>query len=206
MAKVSVPNFRLHAWLIMSISGTFNRIYQLTMDTGVEVMAKLPFPNAGPRRLSTASEVATMEFLRTRFALPIPKVLAWNASSSNPVGWEYIVMEKCRGSMLGMHADDASHSPSVVSSLARMQHDISSVRFSRFGSLYFKGDVDEQLQDLPLYALGVPEDDYSQRFRIGPTVDRQFYRGTRANMHIDRGPCKLTASLLTLVDQPESAL
>lgn len=193
MAKVSVSNFLRYDCFDSATSGTFNRVYQLTMDTGVEVLAKLPFPNAGPRRLSTASEVATMEFLRSRFALPIPKVLAWNASSTNPVGWEYIVMEKCYGSMFGQHVDDVSHSPNVVSSLARMQRDIASVRFSRFGSLYFKEDVDEQLQALPLYAPGVPEDDYSQRFRIGPTVDRQFYRGNRVGMDIDRGPCKSAA-------------
>lgn len=145
------------------------------MDSGAEAVAKLPFPTAGPQRLSTASEVATMDFLRSRFGLPIPKVLAWNASRDNPVGWEYIIMENCPGSMFGHRVDDICNSPSVLSSLARMQRDTASVRFSQFGSLYFKEDLDEELQARPLYAPGVPEDEFSQRFRIGPIVDRHFY-------------------------------
>jgi len=33
------------------------------MDDGTEIIAKLPNPNAGPCHLTTASEVATREFV-----------------------------------------------------------------------------------------------------------------------------------------------
>lgn len=33
------------------------------MDNGMEVFAKLPNPNAGPARFTTASEVATRQFV-----------------------------------------------------------------------------------------------------------------------------------------------
>lgn len=36
----------------------------MTMDNGVEVVAKLPNPNAGPPFYTTASEVATRQFVR----------------------------------------------------------------------------------------------------------------------------------------------
>lgn len=190
MVKVRVlwPIIRLAAQS-KSSSGAYNRVFLLTMDTGAEVIAKLPFPNSGPPRLTTASEVATMDYLRSRFGFPIPKVFTWDASSDNPVGWEYIVMEKIPGSIFALHSDEIAQSPTIVSPLAKLQYDISSVFFSQFGSLYYKEDVDETLQARPLYAPGVPEDEHSNRFRIGPTVDVHFYRGGRAGLNIKRGPC-----------------
>ena len=41
------------------IEGLHNKAFIFTMDNGMEVVAKLPNPNAGPARYTTASEVAT---------------------------------------------------------------------------------------------------------------------------------------------------
>jgi hypothetical protein len=43
--------------------GQYNKAFLLTFDDKSEVVAKLPNPNAGPPILTTASEVATMEFV-----------------------------------------------------------------------------------------------------------------------------------------------
>jgi hypothetical protein len=56
--------------------------------------------NAGPPKLTTASEVATMEFARTILNIPVPQVLAWRATDQNPVQAEYIIMEEASGSQL----------------------------------------------------------------------------------------------------------
>ncbi|KAI9709410.1 MAG: hypothetical protein M1812_007687 [Candelaria pacifica] len=44
--------------------GMYNKVFLLTMDDGVEVVAKLPNPNAGRPHYTIASEVATMDFVR----------------------------------------------------------------------------------------------------------------------------------------------
>jgi hypothetical protein len=44
--------------------GNFSKVFLLTMDDGKEVIAKLPNPNAGPQYFTTASEVATMDYVR----------------------------------------------------------------------------------------------------------------------------------------------
>ena len=44
------------------MEGSFNKALLLTMSDGNEVIAKIPCPNAGPPHLTTASEVATLEF------------------------------------------------------------------------------------------------------------------------------------------------
>lgn len=44
--------------------GSFNKTFKLTLDNGMNVIARIPHPIAGPRHYTTASEVATMEFVR----------------------------------------------------------------------------------------------------------------------------------------------
>src|SRR5271156_1369679 len=44
--------------------GQYNKDFRLVMNNGKVVIARLPNPNAGPSFYATASEVATMEFVR----------------------------------------------------------------------------------------------------------------------------------------------
>ena len=41
----------------------FNKAFLMSMDDGQEVIAKVPNPNAGVAHFTTASEVATMDFV-----------------------------------------------------------------------------------------------------------------------------------------------
>ena len=43
--------------------GMFNKALLLSMDDGAQAVAKIPNPNAGRPHMTTASEVATMEFV-----------------------------------------------------------------------------------------------------------------------------------------------
>jgi hypothetical protein len=43
--------------------GQYNKVFLLTMNDGREVIAKLPNPNAGRPHFTTASEVATINFV-----------------------------------------------------------------------------------------------------------------------------------------------
>lgn len=167
--------------------GTFNRVFRLSLDTGNDVVARIPFRNAGPRSLLTRSEVATMDFVRSRIGAPVPKVLAWDASSDNNVGCEYIIMEKCKGNILANVSDSSADSCHIFD-IANLLSGLGGIPFSQYGSIYYKEDVDPLLQAKPLYAEGQQPDDCSERFRIGPSVERRFYRGERARLLIDRGP------------------
>jgi hypothetical protein len=80
--------------------GNYNKAYQLEMEDGQQVIAKVPHPNAGPRMLTIASEVATMDFARNILNIPVPKVLTWSVTDQNPVQAEYIIMEEAKGSQL----------------------------------------------------------------------------------------------------------
>ena len=43
--------------------GMFNKSFLMTMEDGREVVTKVPNPNAGVPHFTTASEVATMDFV-----------------------------------------------------------------------------------------------------------------------------------------------
>lgn len=51
--------------------GMFNKTFLMTMEDGREVVAKVPNPNAGILHFTTASEVATMDFVSS-FRTPSP--------------------------------------------------------------------------------------------------------------------------------------
>ncbi|KLO07313.1 hypothetical protein SCHPADRAFT_984297 [Schizopora paradoxa] len=73
----------------------YNRVFLLHFDNGREAVARIPFPNLGPPHLLTASEVATLDFVRNAMSIPAPKVLAWNSrAESTPVGTEFIILER----------------------------------------------------------------------------------------------------------------
>ncbi|EMD61142.1 hypothetical protein COCSADRAFT_345271 [Bipolaris sorokiniana ND90Pr] len=48
----------------------YNKAYCLEMEDRRKVIAKVPHPNAGPRVITTSSEVATMDFARTILKIP----------------------------------------------------------------------------------------------------------------------------------------
>ncbi|KAH8759413.1 hypothetical protein F5883DRAFT_681933 [Diaporthe sp. PMI_573] len=48
-------------------------------------------------QLKMESEMATMEFVRRRTTIPVPKPVAWSSSASNPLGFEWCLLEKAPG-------------------------------------------------------------------------------------------------------------
>lgn len=62
--------------------GVYNKAFLITFNDGFEVVAKLPNPNAGPRSLTTASEVATMEYVRSGIVRQILELTGKDVSSS----------------------------------------------------------------------------------------------------------------------------
>ena len=80
--------------------GGFNRAFLVSMHDGFEMIARIPYVTTKPRNLLVASEVATMDYLRS-CGIPIPKVFDYSATSKNAAGTEYIFMEVNAGTNLG---------------------------------------------------------------------------------------------------------
>ncbi|ETW85105.1 hypothetical protein HETIRDRAFT_237186, partial [Heterobasidion irregulare TC 32-1] len=177
--------------------GSFNKVFLLRFDNNKEVIVRIPCPIAGPQNLVIASEVATLDYVARYLHIPTPRVLAWSRDGSEfSVGVGYIIMERLPGVPLtkrwmDIRGDDFYE---LTERVVSMEKSFSDKRFSQIGSLYFKQDVAPELQARPLYAKDFPDDGASERYRIGPTVQREFWRGERSTMNIDRGPWPETQS------------
>ena len=161
--------------IIKVTEGGFNKIFLLTMDDGYEVIARIPTPIAGPAYYTTASEVATMDFLRTRLNIPVPKVFAWasRVSGDNPVGAEYIIMEKMQGESLASRWSSLSTKElaEVIKQIVDIESRLLSANFSKHGSLYYKEDLEEEVRENNSHEQnGV--DLLSDHFGIGPIANR----------------------------------
>lgn len=174
--------------------GGFNRVLLLKMNDGLEVIVKLPYSIAVPKHLTTESEVATLDFLRSK-GIPVPRVYAWSSQVDvkNEVGSEYIIMEKASGKPLGERWFNitAKEQVRLVTSYAEIERKLFSLPFGSYGSIYYKDNLPQNFQ-ADLYAAGVEDKDGdTQRFCIGPIADYMFWRGKRAHLEINRGPCEL---------------
>lgn len=161
--------------------GAYNKTFLLTMDNGAEVIAKIPNPYL-PQKFAIASEVATLDFLRNELDIPVPRVLAWSSKKDQPVGIEYIIMERAPGQELNKlwSTMNISDRVDIVSQLVGIQAKIATVDLHSYGSLYYPKDVEG--------GRGVPG--LVDRFCIGPSCEVRFWEEERRSMDQYRGPCE----------------
>lgn len=201
--------------------GNYNKAYRLEMEDGKRVIAKIPHPNAGPRMLTTASEVATMEFARNILEIPVPRVLAWSATDKNPVQSEYIIMEEAGGHQLhevwpqlplrkrcdiirefvDVEAKLLSVSFEKCVSTYPNRETIIGVTYDmdRLGSLYLKesdvaGCEPAIVTTGPQHVIGHVESTYC----IGPVARREFWANQRSELEY-HGPCKFLKECATRI-------
>ncbi|EEP81758.1 hypothetical protein UREG_06623 [Uncinocarpus reesii 1704] len=164
--------------MIKLTEGAYNKAFLLTIDNGVQVVARIPNPFIHPR-VATASEVATLDFLRNELDIPVPRVLAWSSDKNQDVEAEYIIMEKAPGTELAKcwPSMDIADKFRIATQLAELQKRFSSVDFGHYGSLYYRGE--SQRHDIP---------GFSNKFCIGPAAAPQFWDAERKQTGEYKGP------------------
>lgn len=153
--------------------GMNNKVFIMTMDNGTQVVAKVANIGTGRPHFTTASEVATMEFVRDKLSTPVPKVLSWSSrADQTPVGAEYIIMERVAGIPLARAWTNMSfrQKAATLTSLFAVQKAWMSVTFTRYGSLYFADDVDVDSALLPQLAGTVEHLLISSRTRLCASI------------------------------------
>ncbi|KAE8143966.1 phosphotransferase family protein [Aspergillus pseudotamarii] len=175
--------------------GSYNKLFKLTMGNGKTVVARIPNPNAGPACLTTASEVATMDFLRTILCLPVPKILAWSSAvdSTNRVGAEYIIMEYAPGRNLAdVWTDmDLECKVQTMEDIVTIQHNFLSLKFSEYGCLFYREDAPPGSHPAIVEGGNLSHEikhKIAEKYSIGPIVDTAFWSKGRGDMDIHRGP------------------
>ncbi|RDW64359.1 uncharacterized protein DSM5745_09770 [Aspergillus mulundensis] len=165
---------------VVKLEGNFNKALLLTMDDGNEVIAKLPCPNAGPQSLTTASEVATLKFLQSRTSIRVPRVFAWSSDAANPVGAEFIIMEKIGGVALAETWATMStlQRYKVIDQVVQVEKELAGIAFPAYGSLFLRESLPAAIRQYPL----PPELDPEGLFCIGPSCKRTWWHGNSVDM------------------------
>ncbi len=123
--------------------------------------------------------------------IPVPKVLAWSADPSNPVGAEYIIMEKAPGIQLFKVWDDITKADrlSLIKGLTHLESQFAAMRFPAYGNLYFRHSILKASERIPLDSSVDP----TGSFCVGPACGPAWTDGiSPADIQpdIDAGPCK----------------
>jgi hypothetical protein len=178
--------------LVKLSEGGFNRVFLLTLEDGFKTIVKIPYNLLVPKKYATASEVATLAFLR-RKGIPVPDVYGWSSTPDNAVRVEYIVMEFVSDTGLDAKWFDMTKEQQrdVALGIVEIEKKLFSIPFGAIGSLYFKKVIPLEVQ-ANIYAPGTPDlDGDSDTFCIGPIADYMFWYGQRAQLEgVDHGPCR----------------
>ncbi|KAL3422795.1 hypothetical protein PVAG01_04542 [Phlyctema vagabunda] len=120
--------------------GGFNKVFIFHLNNGTRLVARLPTRAAGPPRLTTNSEVATIKYVRSHTSIPVPHILDWSDDSSNAIGSEYIIMNHVEGVQLQQRWATMSGSQYTrcVQSVCMTMKQLAALEFPAYGSLYFK--------------------------------------------------------------------
>ncbi|KAF7370219.1 Protein kinase subdomain-containing protein PKL CAK Fmp29 [Mycena sanguinolenta] len=172
--------------------GGFNRTFLITMRANFQMVARIPYlPMVTfPEKLVVASEVATMDLLRSS-GLPIPKVYGYSASTDNEAETEYILMEFVQGTNLSDLWFDLGEKDiiSLSQQFAELESKMMSVAFPAGGSLYYSREL-EKITGSP----GIPLKD--ERFCVGPDTSQPLWDGRRAHLDVNRGPYQTAEAAL----------
>ncbi|KAL8883660.1 MAG: hypothetical protein Q9215_008106 [Flavoplaca cf. flavocitrina] len=179
--------------------GGFNRTFAITMQDGLELIARLPYPITVPKRYATASEVATIRFAQLQ-GCPVPKIYDYSTMSANPVGAEYIIMEKVAGKSLRTcwHSLTENEIAKIISQLVIIEAVLFAVDFPAAGSIYHRHDLDPGTFTVPIPGMSEDSD-----FCIGPSADASWWLGERTDLVLDRGPFLTTQDTMESVAKRE---
>jgi hypothetical protein len=124
--------------------------------------------------------------VKQKTSTPVPEVLAWSADASNPVGAEYMILEKVPGIQLSQVWNELNvvEHLNLIKSISGFCRELCKVDFPAYGSLYFNDDK-------PPGAIEV-----DSTFCIGPlTAAHQWgcvfdSEPDAGNLQMYQGPCK----------------
>ncbi|PYH43505.1 phosphotransferase family protein [Aspergillus saccharolyticus JOP 1030-1] len=111
-------------------------------------------------RIKTENETAILTWLREHTSIPVPEVVAFDVTSVNPVGREYLICTRCPGQAISDIYSTLSEAQldSILLQLMHILLELHQHRFPRIGGLAF----DEQQQQ-------------QRSITVGPLLDEHFW-------------------------------
>jgi hypothetical protein len=171
--------------------GAFNRLYKVETETGCSLMrVTLPVDPSN----KTNSEVATINFVRGITDIPVPRIYAFDDSSENEIGFEWIVMEMLPGATLKSRWRKLSMDTKgeLVKQIAKYQAQLFRHKFPAIGNIFINPGDQLASREGPrgTVATGpeqVPLQSPESLPALGQLVSMSFFWGDRINQDVPRG-------------------
>jgi hypothetical protein len=79
----------------------------------------------------------------------------------------------------------------MISQIVEIERQLASTKFVKSGCIYFRSDILEDMSSDNALLTSVPlHSSVLERFKLGPLVSSGLWRGDRAGMDMNRGPCE----------------
>lgn len=171
--------------------GVYNKLYCVHCIYGDFVMrVSLPVDP----HYKTQSEVATMRFVQQKTHMPVPRIVAFDDSNENELGFEWILMELMPGKPLREQWRKMSMQAKrdLVSCVARYQTQLSGItpKLAGIGSLFSPLEQKSEVGGGRRVQIGESE------FSLGRIVSQLFFWGDNVNQDVDRGPFRTSGDWL----------
>lgn len=170
--------------------GAFNKLYKVDADRGTWLM-RIALP-VDPH-YKTASEAATINFVREHTNIPVPHIIAFDASNENILGFEWMLMEFMPGLPLRRQWRKISLDTkcALIRQLAHHQAQLFEKQFDSIGNIYETGSP--------------------STFDVGRIVAMSFFWGDRSEREALHGPFRnsyewLSTQLTLIIDTNKRVL
>ncbi|MCJ1397082.1 hypothetical protein MMC11_000274 [Xylographa trunciseda] len=156
-------------------TGGFNSTFVVSTieketETSAEYIFRIPIPKHPYFKMEC--EIATMEYVRHYTSIPVPVVYAYDSSTDNQLGLEWMLMEKVKGENVNrvwMNFGNEKHIQ-IAKQVAAWQDELSKITYDKIGGLYVRW---------------MPK---TIEFFIGPPPDSSFSMNRRLLYDFNSGP------------------
>ncbi|KAF3004365.1 hypothetical protein E8E13_009823 [Curvularia kusanoi] len=153
--------------------GCFNKVYDVQCGSDTHYIMRIALP-VHPRA-KVLSEVATIEYVRQHTNIPVPKILQFDASHVNELGFEWMLMDVVPGTQLNKLWKSMTwlKKELIVRKVVALMVQLFRKRFPVMGNLYPTGESN---------TFNTPQ------FRQGEVVQLTFFWANHLKFNVDRGP------------------
>lgn len=195
--------------------GAFNKLYKVEIEDGCFLVhVTLPVDPSN----KTNSEVATINFIRQTTDIPVPQILAFDDSSENELGFEWILMSMLPGGNLRTKWRELSKDSkqNLVKQIAQYQAQLFRHKFSAIGNIFVIPEPRLRKRNLSFSILsigvkGTSQDSEQISLTLGQIVSMFFFWGDHITKDVPRGPFTdskdwLCTRLTLVIDDQERIL
>lgn len=169
-------------------AGLLNKLYKVVYADDESCLMRVTLP-VSPH-YKTRGEVATLRWVREHTEIPVPKILAFDDSNDNSIGFEWIMMDLMPGTTAYQRWRTLSldQKSAIAKRTAEFQVQLS--RYAAPDSL-FKGIGTLDLEE-GLGGIGTPS-----AVTPGKLISHEFFMGDRLKYDVSRGPFRSSVDWLT---------